>query len=60
MDGTSVIVLAAVLKDFFRSMPDSLISSTLYENLVGTKLTTNVETRIDEIKKYFFFVFFSA
>ncbi|XP_065650197.1 rho GTPase-activating protein 20 isoform X5 [Hydra vulgaris] len=53
MDNTSPIVLAAVIKDFFRSMPDSLISSSLYESLVATKSAANTEIRLDEIKRIF-------
>lgn len=47
----SAVVLATVLKDFFRSLPDSLIVSEHYDSLVATKSIADADARIEEVKR---------
>jgi len=49
-EDTSAIVMATVLKEFFRTLPESLIISDQYENLMTAKNNTDVDSKIEEIK----------
>ncbi|XP_057308377.1 rho GTPase-activating protein 20-like isoform X2 [Hydractinia symbiolongicarpus] len=47
----SAIVLATVLKEFFRSLPDSLIISELYDELSATKSISDTTSRVEQVKR---------
>ena len=51
---TSAIVMATVLKEFFRTLPESLIVSdqyeSLYESLMVAKNNTETDSKVEEIK----------
>ena len=49
-EDTSSIVLATVLKEFFRTLPESLIISDQYENLLSANNITGAEAKLAEIK----------
>lgn len=49
-EDTSAIVLATVLKEFFRTLPESLIISDQYENLLAANNITDPESKLGEIK----------
>lgn len=47
----SAIVLATVLKEYFRSLPDTLLVSDIYDDLLATRSISSVESRVLELKK---------
>ena len=49
----STYVLATVLKEFFRSLPESLICSEIFAEMCSTKDITDSTERIEEMKRYF-------
>lgn len=48
----SPVVLASVLKEFFRTLPESLITSEVYENFLNDKSITNLSRKIDVTKTH--------
>ena len=50
LSGKSTLVLATLLKEYLRSLPDSLIPSELYEEIVSRK--SGSEERANEIIRY--------
>ena len=49
-EDTSAIVIATVLKEFFRTLPESLIISDQYDNLLAAKSITDNDTKLETIK----------
>ncbi|XP_066924843.1 rho GTPase-activating protein gacU-like isoform X2 [Clytia hemisphaerica] len=47
---TSSIVIATVLKEFFRTLPESLIISDQYDNLLAAKSITDSDAKLETIK----------
>lgn len=52
LSAKSTLVLGTVLKEYFRCLPDSLIPSELYEEIVSRE--TGSEERADEIIRYIY------
>ncbi|XP_043913629.1 rho GTPase-activating protein 20-like isoform X2 [Protopterus annectens] len=51
MDGESVFVAAAVITDFLRNIPDSILSSQMYELWMEAMETENTEEKLGTIKR---------
>lgn len=51
MDGESVFVAAAVITDFLRNIPDSILSSQMYELWMEAMETENTEAKLGTIKR---------